>query len=45
MELGCGSFVEMEWLFFLSFYLLFIANGGIITQSMPGRRILLFYAP
>lgn len=45
MELGCGSFVEMEWLFFFSFYLLFIVNGGIITHSMPDQRIFLFYAP
>lgn len=28
-----------------SFYLLFIVNGGIITHSMPYRRIFLFYAP
>lgn len=44
MELGCGSFVEMEWLFF--FYL-FIVDGGIITHSMPRprQRIFLFYAP
>ena len=42
MELGCGSFVEMEWLFF--FYL-FIVNGEIITHSMPRPRIFLFYAP
>lgn len=41
MELGCGSFVEMEWLFIF----LFIVNGGIITHSMPDRRIFLFYAP
>ena len=43
MELGCGSFVEMEW----PFYLLFIVNDRSITHSMPvpHQRIFLFYAP
>lgn len=45
MELGCGSFVEMEW----TFYLLFIVNELSITHSMrmpvPHQRIFLFYAP
>lgn len=38
MELGCGSFVEMEWPY--SLYLLFIVNEGIITYSM---RIRIFF--
>ena len=41
MELGCGSFIEMECLFIF----LFIINGGIITHSMPDQHIFLFYAP
>lgn len=38
MELGCGSFVEMEWPFFL-----FIVNF-LITHSMldPHQRIFCF---
>lgn len=40
MELGCGSFVEMEWPY--SFYLLFIVNGRIITHSMPGPLAYFF---
>lgn len=44
MELGCGSFVEMEWPYF---FFLFIVNGGIIKYSIPdpNQHIFLFYAP
>jgi hypothetical protein len=34
MELGCGSFVEMEWPYF--FFFLFIVKHYIIKYSMPG---------
>lgn len=36
MELGCGSFVEIECFF------LFLVNEGIITHSMPGPFSLFF---
>lgn len=43
MELGCGSFVEMEWPYFF-FYFFFIVNGVNIKYSMPGRtRIGIFF--
>lgn len=45
MELGCGSFVEMEWPYF--FFISFL--GVNIKYSMPGRTrigiFFLFYAP
>ena len=42
MELGCGSFVEMEWPYF---FFLFIVNGRIITHSMPGPSAYFFLRP
>lgn len=39
MELGCGSFVEMEW----PFYLLFIVNELSITHSMPAPHQRIFF--
>lgn len=40
MELGCGSFVEMEWPYF--FFISFL--GVNIKYSMPGRtRIGIFF--
>lgn len=44
MELGCGSFVEMEWPYF---FFLFIVNEETLTYSMPNpnQHIFLFYAP
>jgi hypothetical protein len=38
MELGCRSFVEMEWTYFL-----FIENFIIITHSMPGPSAYFFF--
>lgn len=39
MELGCGSFVEMEW----PFSLLFIVNERSITHSMPVPHQRIFF--
>ena len=45
MELGCGSFVEIECPRFFFFSFLFNVNGRLFTYSMPGPNLFLFYAP
>lgn len=44
-NLGVGLLSKWNGFSLLSFYLLFIVNGGIFTHSIPNRRIFLFYAP
>lgn len=39
MELGCGSFVEVEWPYF---FFLPIVNDRIITHSMPDPSAYFF---
>jgi len=42
MEFGRGSFVEMEWPYFL---FIFFIYRGLIKYSMPGANQHMFYAP
>lgn len=48
MELGCGSFVEMEWSYFFFYYLFYFYREVFnFKYSMPGpnQHIFLFYSP